>query len=76
VEHHWAGLRPGSPDGVPMIGAVPEFEGLHVNAGHYRNGLVLAPAATRLLVDQLIGCEPIVDPSPYLPRPCLPSPNL
>ena len=67
VEHHWAGLRPGSPDGVPMIGAVPTFEGLHVNAGHYRNGLVLAPAATRLLVDQLIGCEPIVDPAPYLP---------
>lgn len=65
VEHHWAGLRPGSPDGVPVIGAVPGFEGLHVNAGHYRNGLVLAPAATRLLVDQLIGCEPIVDPEPY-----------
>ncbi|WP_110687742.1 glycine oxidase ThiO [Salinicola aestuarinus] len=65
VEHHWAGLRPGSPDGVPMIGAVPGLEGLHVNAGHYRNGLVLAPASTRLLVDQLIGCEPIVDPLPY-----------
>ncbi|GHB33498.1 glycine oxidase ThiO [Salinicola rhizosphaerae] len=65
VEHHWAGLRPGSPDGVPRIGAVPGLEGLHVNAGHYRNGLVLAPASTRLLVDQLIGCEPIVDPSPY-----------
>ncbi|WP_110669114.1 glycine oxidase ThiO [Salinicola halophilus] len=65
VEHHWAGLRPGSPDGVPMIGAVPGLEGLHVNAGHYRNGLVLAPAATRLLVDQLIGCKPIVDPAPY-----------
>lgn len=65
VEHHWAGLRPGSPDGVPTIGAVPGFYGLHVNAGHYRNGLVLAPAATRLLVDQLIGCEPIVDPAPY-----------
>lgn len=65
VEHHWAGLRPGSPDGVPMIGAVPGFTGLHVNAGHFRNGLVLAPAATRLLVDELIGCEPIVDPAPY-----------
>lgn len=65
VEQQWAGLRPGSPDGVPTIGAVPGFDGLHVNAGHYRNGLVLAPAATRLLVDQLIGCEPIVDPAPY-----------
>ena len=67
VEHHWAGLRPGSPDGVPFIGAVPGIRGLFINAGHYRNGLVLAPAATRLLVDQLLGREPIVDPAPYRP---------
>ncbi|MBB3332743.1 glycine oxidase [Halomonas campaniensis] len=67
VEHHWTGLRPGSPDGVPFIGAVPGVANLHVNAGHYRNGLVLAPASTRLLVDQLLGREPIVDPAPYRP---------
>ncbi|HSP57354.1 MAG TPA: glycine oxidase ThiO [Halomonas sp.] len=67
VEHHWAGLRPGSPDGVPFIGRVPGVDNLYVNAGHYRNGLVLAPASTRLLVDQLLGREPIVDPAPYLP---------
>ncbi|MDR5867895.1 glycine oxidase ThiO [Halomonas koreensis] len=65
VEHHWAGLRPGSPDGVPFIGAVPGLENLHVNAGHYRNGLVLAPASTHLLVDELLGREPILDPAPY-----------
>ncbi|MBS9405653.1 glycine oxidase ThiO [Halomonas sp. TRM85114] len=65
VEHHWAGLRPGSPDGVPFIGSVPGVDNLHVNAGHYRNGLVLAPASTRLLVDQLLEREPIVDPRPY-----------
>ncbi|AXY43539.1 glycine oxidase ThiO [Halomonas sp. JS92-SW72] len=65
VEHHWAGLRPGSPDGVPFIGAVPGIDNLHVNAGHYRNGLVLAPASTRLLVDRLLGREPILDPAPY-----------
>ncbi len=65
VEHHWAGLRPGSPDGVPFIGAVPGVDNLHVNAGHYRNGLVLAPASTRLLVDRLLGREPILDPAPY-----------
>ena len=68
VEHHWAGLRPGSPDGVPFIGAVPGLDNLHVNAGHYRNGLVLAPAATRLLVDRLLGREPILDPAPYAPE--------
>ncbi|WP_404295809.1 glycine oxidase ThiO [Halomonas sp.] len=65
VEHHWAGLRPGSPGGVPFIGAVPGIDNLYVNAGHYRNGLVLAPASTRLLVDLLLGREPILDPAPY-----------
>ncbi|MBD3897934.1 glycine oxidase ThiO [Halomonas sp. ML-15] len=65
VEHHWAGLRPGSPNGTPFIGAVPGLRNVHVNAGHYRNGLVLAPASTRLLVDQLLGREPILDPAPY-----------
>nr|WP_267135373.1 glycine oxidase ThiO [Halomonas dongshanensis] len=65
VAHHWAGLRPGSPDGVPFIGAVPGWENLYVNAGHYRNGLVLAPASTHLLVDLLLGRTPLIDPSPY-----------
>ncbi|WP_048306116.1 glycine oxidase ThiO [Halomonas sp. PR-M31] len=65
VEHHWAGLRPGSPQGIPFIGPVPGIKGLFVNAGHYRNGLVLAPAATRLLVNRLLGQTPILDPTPY-----------
>ncbi|MCE8032653.1 glycine oxidase ThiO [Billgrantia tianxiuensis] len=67
VEQHWAGLRPGAPDGIPFIGEVPGIAGLFVNAGHYRNGLVLAPAATRLLVDLLLGREPAIDPAPYRP---------
>ena len=59
------GLRPGAPDGMPFIGAVPGIDGLFVNAGHYRNGLVLAPATTRLLVDQLLDRVPILDPEPF-----------
>jgi glycine oxidase len=67
IEHHWAGLRPAAPDGVPFIGEIPDIQGLFVNAGHYRNGLVLAPASTRLLVDQLLGRPPLTAPGPYLP---------
>lgn len=67
VEHHWAGLRPGSPNGVPFIGAVPGWEGLHLNTGHYRNGLVLAPASTRLLADLLLKRSPVIDPDAYSP---------
>lgn len=65
LEHHWAGLRPGSPEGVPYIGAVPGVDNLYVNAGQFRNGLVLAPASTRLLVDLMLNRDPVVDPEPY-----------
>lgn len=65
VAHQWAGLRPGSPTGLPFIGALPEWPNVFVNAGHYRNGLVLAPASTHLLADQLLGREPLIDPAPY-----------
>ncbi len=61
----WAGLRPASPNGIPFIGEVPNIKGLWVNAGQFRNGLVLAPASARLLADLMLGREPIVDPAPY-----------
>ncbi|MDD2050240.1 glycine oxidase ThiO [Pseudomonas putida] len=64
---HWAGLRPGSPEGIPYIGEVPGWEGLWLNCGHYRNGLVLAPASCQLFADLLLGREPIIDPRPYAP---------
>lgn len=67
VVGHWAGLRPGSPDGIPFIGPVPGHAGLWLNCGHYRNGLVLAPASCRLLADLMLGREPIIDPVPYAP---------
>lgn len=65
IERHWSGLRPGSPDGTPYICAVPGVPGLYMNAGHFRNGVVLAPASARLLADQILGREPILDISDY-----------
>lgn len=65
VEAHWAGLRPSSPAGVPYIGPHPTVAGLYVNAGHFRNGLVLGPAAARLAADIALARAPIVDPAPY-----------
>lgn len=64
----WAGLRPGSPEGVPFIGALPQHPGLWLNCGHYRNGLVLAPASCRLLVDLMVGRDAVIDPAPYAPQ--------
>lgn len=71
----WAGLRPGAPAGVPFIGRMPGIINLSVNAGHFRNGLVLAPAAARLMSDLLLGRAPVIDPLPYdpaSPRPADP----
>lgn len=65
IEHHWAGLRPGSPSGIPYIGSVPGVEGLYLNAGHFRNGVVLGPASARLASDLVLQREPILPPAPY-----------
>ena len=65
VEKQWAGLRPGSIDGVPYIGEHPELKNLYLNAGHFRNGVVIGLASCQLLVNQLLGQEVIVDPTPY-----------
>ncbi|MEW8311381.1 MAG: FAD-dependent oxidoreductase, partial [Candidatus Thiodiazotropha taylori] len=65
IEHHWAGLRPGSPKGIPYIGELPEVSGLYVNAGHFRNGVVLGPASCRLLADIVLERPPILPSQPY-----------
>lgn len=63
-EAQWAGLRPGAPAGIPFIDWLPGGRVL-VNAGHFRNGLVLAPAAAALGVALLLGDRTAVDPEPY-----------
>jgi glycine oxidase len=66
--NHWAGLRPGSPQGIPFIGEVPGHHGLWLNTGHYRNGLVLAPASCQLLADLMQTRQPIIEATPYAPE--------
>lgn len=48
----WAGLRPGTPDGLPVLGKTP-VGGFFVATGHYRNGILLAPATARLIADAI-----------------------
>jgi glycine oxidase len=54
VSETWAGLRPGSRDGRPFLGRT-QLEGYFLAAGHYRNGILLAPATAELLADALQG---------------------
>ncbi len=52
VFHHaWAGLRPWSPDGLPLVGPVPGARGLFVAAGHHRNGILLSLLTGRLVAE-------------------------
>ncbi len=62
---HWAGLRPGSPDNIPVIDRHPDFDNVFVNAGHYRYGVTMAPASAELLVDLMEDRQPALDPAPY-----------
>jgi glycine oxidase len=54
----WAGLRPGTTDGLPILGATA-VDGFFLAAGHYRNGILLAPATARLIADAVEGRDPI-----------------
>jgi len=52
----WAGLRPATPDHLPLVGALPGVEGLVIAAGHFRNGVLLAPITAQLVAD-LVRCK-------------------
>jgi glycine oxidase len=65
IERQWAGLRPGTEQGIPYICTHPEIEGLYINAGHYRNGVVLGAASVRLMTELVLGKSPSIDPAAY-----------
>jgi D-amino-acid dehydrogenase len=62
----WTGLRPATPNNVPLIGAT-RVGGLYVNSGHGTLGWTLAVGSGQLLADLLAGRTPAVDPQPYAP---------
>lgn len=51
----WAGLRPGTPDGLPIIGTEPRLPGLWYAAGHGRNGILLAGVTGELVTRGISG---------------------
>lgn len=50
----WAGLRPFTADGLPILGAFREIENLHVATAHYRNGILLAPLTAKILAENIV----------------------
>ncbi len=55
ITRTWCGFRPGTPDDMPVLGPWPEVEGLFVATGHYRNGILLAPATAALMTQAILG---------------------
>lgn len=63
----WAGLRPDSPDGAPLLGRAPGHDNVWIATGHYRNGILWAPITGELLADAIL--TGTIDPelAPYDP---------
>ncbi len=53
----WSGLRPASPDELPLLGEVPGFSNVFVGAGHFRSGLQMSPGTAAILADVICGIE-------------------
>ncbi|HTJ26247.1 MAG TPA: glycine oxidase ThiO [Candidatus Limnocylindria bacterium] len=70
VVETWAGLRPGSADGRPVLGAT-RLDGYFVASGHYRNGILLTPITARALADLIENgrAEAIAPFGPEAPAP-------
>ena len=60
VVNSWAGLRPGSPDELPLLGQVPGFSNAFIGAGHFRSGLQMSPATGMILADLMLGQTPAI----------------
>ncbi len=63
-----AGLRPDTPDHLPLVGPWPGAPGLVLAAGHYRNGVLLAPLTGQWIADGVLGkgwAEPAFDPARF-----------
>lgn len=54
IQNHWSSFRPGTPDGLPLVGET-KIEGLFLASGHYRNGILLAPLTAELIADAMAG---------------------
>jgi len=65
IKRCWAGLRPGSPDELPILGSVPGVEGYFNACGHFRTG-ILTSAITGKVMNQIIrGLKPEIDIAPF-----------
>ena len=68
VEQTWAGLRPGSADGLPSIGGVPGYDNAFVAAGHFRAGLHQSTGTAVIVADLIEGRQPPLEVKAFAPQ--------
>ncbi|HEY8566884.1 MAG TPA: FAD-binding oxidoreductase [Beijerinckiaceae bacterium] len=61
----WMGVRPCTPDMMPVIGPAPRHKNLWFAFGHAHHGLTLGPVTGRLIAEMMTGEAPFIDPKPY-----------
>jgi glycine oxidase len=66
IHEDWAGLRPCSPDKLPIMGET-SLEGYFVSTGHYRDGILLAPVSAKLMAQIVSGFESEMDIEAFSP---------
>jgi len=65
----WAGLRPGTPDGAPILGRdLGGPDGVFLALGHYRNGILLAPESAALLAEEIASGAGVTKLKPFAPE--------
>jgi glycine oxidase len=62
----WAGLRPGTPDALPILGETVT-PGYFVATGHYRDGILLAPITAKMMAEVISGEQPKQNLAPFSP---------
>lgn len=60
----WAGLRPGTPDNLPILGPT-SLPGYFVATGHFRDGILLAPITAKLMAEWMVDGKPSIDLSAF-----------
>jgi len=69
IKEMWTGLRPATPDGLPILGfANPCGGGLIYAAGHYRNGILLAPITASIIASLVENRAPLIPLQPFSPQ--------
>lgn len=67
VVRTWAGLRPGTPDELPLIGRIPGFDNIVVGTGHFRSGIQMSVGTGAILADLILDRSPAVSLDGFAP---------